>query len=89
MKEKLKKIWKWLTCNVFTKDMILWVILAELIFWSPVIICAILAVICDPWWWTGVSAICLFWAGPFTPAVPLQIGLAVGLRKIFKRGKKN
>ena len=35
----------------------------------------------NPWWWTAVSAILLFWSGPFTPAIPLQIGLAVALKK--------
>lgn len=67
------------------------VIIAELIFWSPVIVTGLLAIIIDPWWWTACTAIMLFWAGPFTPAVPLQIGLALALKGIYNkiRRKKN
>lgn len=85
MKEKLKRIWKWLRKNVLNKEMILWVLISELIFWSPVIVCSILALIVSEWWWTAVSAICLFWAGPFTPAVPLQIGLAIALKTMYNK----
>lgn len=69
--------------------MILWVIIAELIFWSPVIVTAILALLIDPWYWTVTSAIMLFWAGPFTPAVPLQIGLAIALKTMYNKIKKH
>lgn len=85
IKNKLKSIWRYLRANVLTKDMILWVIIAELIFWSPVIVTAILALLIDPWYWTITSAIMLFWAGPFTPAVPLQIGLALALKGIYNK----
>lgn len=80
MKNKLKKLWMWLRKEVLNKQMIIWVIIAELIFWSPLIFCFVCAFF-NPWWWTGVSAILLFWTGPFTPAVPLQIGLAICLKK--------
>lgn len=85
LKERLKNFWSWLRKNVLTKDMILWVIIAELIFWSPVIVTAILALVINPWYWTVTSAIMLFWAGPFTPAVPLQIGLALALKGIYNK----
>ena len=85
IKNKVKSIWRYLRANVLTKDMILWVIIAELIFWSPVIVTAILAFLIDPWYWTVTSAIMLFWAGPFTPAVPLQIGLALALKGIYNK----
>lgn len=49
---------------------------------------ALLALIINPWWWTAVSVIIAFWAGPFTPAVPLQIALALGLKKIHDVIKK-
>lgn len=68
--------------------MIVYVLIAELIFWSPVIVCSILAILVNKWFWTAVSAICLFWAGPATPAVPLQLGLAVLLKKIHNRNKE-
>lgn len=72
--------------------MIIYVLIAELIFWSPVIITALLALIINPWFWTICSAIMLFWAGPFTPAVPLQIALAIGIKTIvnkLRRKKKD
>ena len=85
MKDKLRQLWRWLRKNVLNKDMIWAVLIAELIFWSPVIVCSILALIVDPWWWTAVTAILVFWAGPFTPAVPLQIGLAIIIKKLGER----
>lgn len=83
MKTKLKKLWAWLRKHALNKEMFLFVLIAEAIFWSPCIVTGILAVTIDPWWWTAFGAVCAFWAGPFTPAVPLQIGLAIALKKIF------
>ena len=88
MKTALKRLWQWLRKNVLNKEMFVWVIIAELIFWSPCIVTGLLAVIIDPWWWTAFGAICAFWAGPFTPAVPLQIGLAIALKKLYEKIKK-
>lgn len=68
--------------------MIIYILIAELIFWSPVIVTAILALLINPWFWTATSAILLFWAGPFTPAVPLQLGLALALKGIVNKIKK-
>ena len=89
VKEKSKKTWAWLRKNAINKEMILYVLIAELIFWSPCIVTGLLAIIIDPWWWTAFGSICAFWAGPFTPAVALQIGLAVAIKKIAERKKKN
>ena len=69
--------------------MIIYILIAELIFWSPVIITSILALVIDPWFWTATSAILLFWAGPFTPAVPLQIGLAIAIKALVHKIKKH
>ena len=88
IKNKLISLWRWLRKNVLNKDMFLSVIIAELIFWSPVIVTGLLAIIIDPWWWTACTAIMLFWAGPFTPAVPLQIGLAVLIKKLSSAIKR-
>jgi hypothetical protein len=86
--ERFKKLWRWLRVNVFNRQMILYVLIAELIFWSPCIVTGILAIVVNAWWWTVFGAICTFWAGPFTPAVPLQISFAFLLKKIFER-KRN
>lgn len=87
MRAKMKKLWQWLRKNVLNKETFVYFILAELIFWSPCIITGLLAIIVNPWWWTAFGMICAFWAGPFTPAVPLQIGLTLLLKKICKRIK--
>ncbi len=83
MKAKCKQLWQWLRKNVFNKEMLLWVIIAELIFWSPCIVTGFLALCVNKWWWTAFGAIVVFWSGPFTPAVPLQIALALGLKKLY------
>lgn len=93
MKSKLKSMWKWLRKTVINKDMLLAFIISELIFWMPCILTGILAISVNPWWWTVFTAIIIFWAGPFTPAIPLQIGLAMFIKKIiniiYNRRKKN
>ena len=93
MKTRLKKLWQWLRKTVLNKDMLLAFIIAELIFWSPCIVTGILAVTISEWWWTAFTAIIVFWAGPLTPAVPLQIGLALLIKKliniIYNRRRKN
>lgn len=88
MKKILSKAWKWLRKNIFCKEMLLWIAIAETIFWSPVIVGIILALVVDGWWWSVVTGYILLWAGPFTPAIELQFGLALLLKKIFKRKKK-
>lgn len=87
MKTKLKRLWKWLKKEVLNKEMIHYVIIAELIFWSPAIIFAILALLIKPWFWSLFGSYIAFWAGPFTPGIPIQLGLAVGLKKLVKRIK--
>lgn len=71
--------------NLLNKETIIFALVGELIFWSPVIVTAILALMIDPWWWTATTSIIVFWAGPFTPAVPLQIALIFGIKKIFTK----
>lgn len=88
IKEKSKKVWQWLRKNAFNKEMIFYILIAELIFWMPCIVTGMLAVTVNAWWWGAFGMICAFWAGPFTPAVPLQIGLALLIKKIVERKKK-
>lgn len=89
MKEKFKKLWQWLRREILNKGMLGWLIIAEVIFWSPCIVGIILALILDPWYWTIPTVYAAFWAGPFTPAIPLQIGLAYGLKKIWAAIKRH
>lgn len=73
-KTRLRKALRWCGHNI------VWLLLAECIFWSPVIVCAVLALIVSPWYWTACAGVIAFWAGPFTPAIPLQIALAGALK---------
>lgn len=57
-----------------------YLLVAEAIFWSPCIVTGLLAITVNPWWWTACGAVIAFWAGPFTPAMPLQFALAVALK---------
>lgn len=58
-------------------------IIAETIFWIPVWVPALLAIIINPWWWTVATAVIIFWAGPITPAIPLQIGFILLVERII------
>lgn len=87
-RDRLKKLWAFLRREILNKRMLLWLIIAEIIFWSPCIVGCILALTVNPWFWTIPTVYAAFWAGPFTPAVPLQLGLAYGLKKIADAIKK-
>ena len=88
IKEKFKKLREWLKKEVLTKDMLVALIIAELIFWSPCIVLGILALIIDAKIWAIFGALVGFWALPITPAIPCQIALAFLLKKLFKKRKK-
>ena len=83
------KIWNYIK-YVFKhpKDTLLPALLAEIVFWMPVWIPAILALIISPWWWTVVGAVIAFWAGPLTPAIALQVGLIALFEKGWNRIRK-
>ena len=57
--------------------------IAEVVFWSPCLVTCVLAWVISPWYWTAFAAIVAFWSGPFTPAIPLQFGLALAIEKIY------
>lgn len=84
----IKNKLKWIKPTFLNKEMLVYVLIAESLFWSPCIVTAILAVTISRWWWTAFGSICAFWAGPFTPAVPLQLGLAVSLKTIHSKIKR-
>ena len=93
MKQKLKKFWQWMKKEIFNKQMLLWFVIAEIIFWLPCILGAILGICVNAWFWTICTVYIGFWVAPLTPAIPLQIGLAYGLKKLAdlirkKKGEK-
>ena len=88
IKTKIKKAWKWLRKNVINKETLPFFLIAEAIFWSPVIVCGILGLVVDAWYWSISCGIILFWTGPFTPGFELQILLTLLLKRIFGKKKK-
>lgn len=88
MKTKLKAAWAWLRKNILNKECLLGALIAETIFWLPCIVTGLLAILCSSWWWTAFWAIIGFWAGPFTPALPLQLGLIMAVNKILNKWRK-
>lgn len=51
------------------------------------IVLGILAITINKSFWAPFFGYWAFWAGPFTPATVLQMGLAMLLKKIFGRRK--
>lgn len=90
MKEKLRRLWKKLRKEVINKQMLMWLVIAEIIFWAPCIAGVVLGILINPWWFTICTAYMAFWALPLTPAIPIQLGLAYGLKKLadYFRGKR-
>lgn len=69
------------------KDLIIPVLVAEAIFWIPVWVPALLALIFNPWWWSVAVGAIAFWCGPFTPAIPLQVGFIALCERIYNKIK--
>ena len=88
MKEKLKKFWLWLRKNILNREMFVFVLIAEVIFWSPCAVMAVLATLVSPYYWTVLAAYCSFWALPVTPGFAIRMGLAVALKKIYDKKHK-
>lgn len=99
MWQKLKNFWK----KILDYIKYLWqhprttlpaFLIAEVIFWIPVWVPFLLGFI-NPWWWTAATAVIVFWCGPFTPAVALQVGFIAAVErlivklKIKKENKEN
>lgn len=53
------------------------------------IVLGILAITVNKAFWVPFFGYWGFWAGPFTPAMPIQFGLAMFLKKIFGKKKKD
>lgn len=91
MWQKLKNFWK----KILDYIKYLWkhpsttlpaFLIAETIFWIPVWVPFILGFI-SPWWWTITTAVIVFWAGPITPAIALQIGFIAAIERLIVKIK--
>ena len=89
MKSRFKKAWQWLRKHLINKETFVFLIIAELIFWSPSIVMGFMAIFISPYYWGVFGAYTAFWAIPITPAIPIQLMICFGLKNIWKRrGKK-
>ena len=75
----------WVRNNITRKSYLICLLIAEVIFWLPNIVTAILAITVSKWFWTIFTAIIVFWSGPFTPAVPLQLALALVIETVYRK----
>lgn len=83
IKKKLISLWNWFAKYILDPQMVVWLIIAEIVFWSPSILGAIFGLTVNPMFWTIAVAYIAIWFGPFTPAIPLQIALALALKRTF------
>ena len=85
MRDKSRKFWLWLKKEILRKDMIVYILIAEIVFWLPAIFCILMSVF-DNWWWAGFTGYVAFWALPIiSPAIPMQVGLIFLVKKIIRR----
>ena len=67
---------------LFSRKMIPYVLLGELLYWSPLIVIAILALF-SPELWAVFGAVYGVWVF-LLPAIPIQVVIILGLYKIHK-----
>ena len=80
---------KWLKENIFVKDMFLYILVAALIFYIPLWLFLYYAVLTGNDYLYGLGfAYVAFWAGPFTPTIPIILAIAVFLKQMTKRLRK-
>lgn len=86
IKNFFKNIWNYIVYIAkHPQQLIVPVLCAEIIFWIPIWVPALLAITVSPWWWTVVAAVNAFWWAPCTPATLLQIGLITLFERIWNR----
>lgn len=80
---------KWLKENIFVKDMFIYILIGAIIFYIPAWGAVILGFTFNNDYIFGFAATyVLVWAGPFTPTIPAIFGIAVFLKQLHKRIKK-
>jgi len=79
---------KWLKENIFVKDMFIYIVVAALIFYIPVWLLSFFGIITsESWYFGGAAAWILFWAGPFTPTIPIIFAIAIFIKQLVKKIK--
>ena len=80
---------EWLKENIFVKDMFIYILVATIIFYIPAWVSLLYGFITGNEYLFGISAAyALIWAGPFTPTIPAIFAIAVFLKQLVKKIKK-
>lgn len=83
------RAWRWLRKYIFNKESVIPALVAEAVFWTPVWVPALIAIITgNGWYWTVSVAVIVFWCGPFTPAIPIQIAFITGATALWNKFKE-
>lgn len=86
--KRLKKFFKYIINECKDLKTLVLFLCWWLICNSPIIVGYVLFFITkNKWHLTYANACLLFWTGPFTPEIPLCVGLAIGTRKIIEKIK--
>lgn len=89
---KCKAFFGWLWKQLKDKTNIIIFVIVFSVLSSEVWIPYLLAIITGNKWWWGIGSACwAFWLAPFTPFLPLCIGITFAIRKIIDkiRNKKD
>ena len=82
-------MWKWIKENIFVKDMFIYILVAGIIFYAPSWVSFIVGMSIHNDILIGFSATyVLIWFGPFTPTIPAIFSIAVMLKQLVKRIKR-
>ena len=82
---------KWLKENIFVKDMFVYILIAAIIFYIPAELLVYYGIItANEHLYYLAGAYVAFWAGPFTPTIPVILAIAVFLKQVVKfiQGKR-
>jgi hypothetical protein len=86
MKIRLEKWYIWLKKNIFIKEMFIYIVIAALIFYIPLWIFIYYGKLTGNDYLYGLGiAYVAFWAGPFTPTIPIILAIAIFLKQIIKK----
>ena len=78
-------MWKWLKENILVKEMFVYILFAAIIFYIPLWLSIFFGITEGNIGLYGVGlAWVAFWAGPFTPTIPIILAIAVFLKQVVK-----
>ena len=82
--KKLLNLWKWVwnqlkDLKTFLIFIVVFIVMAAGV-WVPYLLAILTG---NAWWWGIGSSVWLFWAGPFTPFIPLCVTITLAIKKLF------